>query len=98
MQIRQQFLAGDAAAILNLLDSAAEFGGFGRIIGDLENLQVPDELLALFRCPVFNFLADFGVTHVARVPQPMAAAIPFFVPVKLASFASRRDSEKLAPG
>ena len=77
-QMGQQFLAGDAAAPSNLFDSATQFSSHGGVIGDLKNLKMPDKLLPLFGSPVFNFVANFGVTHAARVPQPTAAAIPIF--------------------
>lgn len=61
--MRQQFLAGDAAAAFDLSDAAAQGSLLGGIVNDLENAQVPREFSPLVRRPVFDFLKNFGIAH-----------------------------------
>lgn len=67
-KMRQQLLAGDAAAAFDLSEAAAQGSFLGGIINDLENAQVPREFSPLVRRPVFDFLKNFGTAHADTVP------------------------------
>ena len=67
-QMRQQFLAGDAAAAFDLSDAAAQGSLLGGIVNDLENAQVPREFSPLVGGPVFDLVENFGIAHGDTVP------------------------------
>lgn len=74
-KMREQLLARDVTASPQVIDGLGEFGQVGRIVDDLERLQMQRELLPLVGRPALHLLDDFGVAHAERLPKFPGTAI-----------------------